>query len=145
MTTSNLESGGCFCGAVRFEFPRTELISSHHCHCKDCQRSKGSGFATFCLLPRNALRVLKDDIKFFEVRGDSGGTVSRGFYPSCGSHLISYASSRPDLALIKAGALDRSDWLAPLSSLCASSAQPWAKPVSGIPAFVKGFKSEPAE
>lgn len=143
MTISNLESGGCLCGAVRFEFPRTELISSHHCHCKDCQRSTGSGFATFCLLPRTALRLLKGDPKFFEVRGESGGTVSRGFCPSCGSPVISYASAIPDLVIIKAGALDRSDWLAPLSSLWASSAQPWAKPDSSIPAFVKGFKSDP--
>ena len=39
------ESGGCLCGTVKYEFNKSNLISSHHCHCVDCQKSTGSGKA----------------------------------------------------------------------------------------------------
>jgi hypothetical protein len=33
-------TGGCTCGAVRYECT-TESVMAFHCHCRDCQRATG--------------------------------------------------------------------------------------------------------
>ena len=55
---STLERGGCLCGEVRYTFPRTDVLSAHHCHCKDCQKSTGSGKATILFIPVESLNLI---------------------------------------------------------------------------------------
>ena len=43
---SNFESGRCQCGDITYTLDKNKVISAHHCHCKDCQRTTGSGKAT---------------------------------------------------------------------------------------------------
>ena len=33
------QSGGCLCGKVKYSFNKSEALSAHHCHCKDCQKT----------------------------------------------------------------------------------------------------------
>ena len=51
------EEGGCLCGKIRYEFPRDAMISAHHCHCVDCQKSTGSGKATILFVPADQLLI----------------------------------------------------------------------------------------
>ena len=37
MTTT--AEGRCLCGAYHYQFDREQVVSAHHCHCKDCQKS----------------------------------------------------------------------------------------------------------
>ena len=39
-------TGGCLCGALRYE-AFGEPIGSGHCYCVDCRRASGSGFVPF--------------------------------------------------------------------------------------------------
>lgn len=135
----NLQTGGCICGDIKFEFLQGAVYSSHHCHCSDCQRTTGSGFSTFCILPKKALNITQGEARFYDTVGETGNTVTRGFCPKCGSPLISYLSSNPKLVVVKAGALDNADWLQPSSSFWTSSAHAWAKPDPDI----KGFEENP--
>ena len=43
---SNVITGSCQCGNIEIEFDNKKVISAHHCYCKDCQRSTGTGKAT---------------------------------------------------------------------------------------------------
>ena len=43
---SNIITGSCQCGNIEIEFDNKKVISAHHCYCKDCQRSTGTGKAT---------------------------------------------------------------------------------------------------
>ncbi len=133
MTDSNTVTGGCQCGAIRFEFDRNSVPSAHHCHCRDCQRATGSAFATFCIVPGAAFE-LRGDPKRWEVEGESGRSVVRSFCGECGSQLFSEVEVMPGLFFVKSGALDDASWIEPASSFWASSAQPWCKPAEGIPA-----------
>ena len=36
------EKGGCLCGQYSYAFPREAVVSSHHCHCTDCQKMTGA-------------------------------------------------------------------------------------------------------
>jgi hypothetical protein len=51
------QSGGCLCGKVNYQFNKSAALSAHHCHCKDCQKSTGSGKATILLVPDSSLNV----------------------------------------------------------------------------------------
>jgi hypothetical protein len=76
---------------------------ANHCHCRDCQRCTGSGFATFVVVPEAAFE-LSGEPRGFTVTGESGGSVTRSFCPSCGSQLYSQVTIMPGFFFVKAAA-----------------------------------------
>jgi hypothetical protein len=78
--------GGRMCGAVRYE-STTDAVMQASCYCRDCQRSTGSAFAPVLLVPKEAFKLTKGELKQYEVAGDSGNKVSRGFCANCGSPI----------------------------------------------------------
>ncbi|MGY9042054.1 MAG: GFA family protein, partial [Alphaproteobacteria bacterium] len=116
-----METGGCLCGKVRYQFERENVISAGHCHCIDCQKATGSGKATIIFIPTKSLQINKY-FKVYSVIGTDGTNVHRGFCPDCGSPIISYVTEQPDLRFIKAGSLDESSWVKAESSFWRVSA-----------------------
>jgi hypothetical protein len=49
-------SGGCACGAIRYE-SAAEPVIMLHCHCRDCQQSSGGPFSSFVIVPKEAFKV----------------------------------------------------------------------------------------
>ena len=128
------ESGGCLCGAVKFEFDKPNLISAHHCHCIDCQKSTGSGKATVLVLPSNAIKM-EGELKFHTTTTISGRNMNRGFCRECGSPVLSFIEEMPDVKFVKAGSLDDSSWLKIDSNFFSSSAHAWSPIDEDIPSF----------
>lgn len=122
---SNIEKGGCLCGNYHYSFPRDTVISTFHCHCKDCQKSTGSGKATLLLVPA-AVLAAEGELKSYTVQGSEGSSVSRGFCPNCGSPLVSRVKEMPDVCMVKVGTLEDSSWVSADLSCWASSARPWS-------------------
>lgn len=122
---SDSARGGCLCGSFSYEFPRAAVVSAFHCHCKDCQKSTGSGKATIIMLPAELVKT-NGALKTFSVTGTEGAHVVRGFCPTCGSQLMSHVEEMPQLRLIKAGTLDDSSWLTVNTSCWVESAEPWS-------------------
>tara|TARA_B100000900_G_C20468738_1_gene670399 strand:- start:20 stop:463 length:444 start_codon:yes stop_codon:yes gene_type:complete len=131
--------GQCQCGAISYSFDISKILSAHHCHCKDCQRSTGSGKATILFIPKKYIEIIGSP-KFYEVKGTSGSYVCRGFCDVCGSGIISYSKALPHIFYIKAGTLDDSSWLKIDSNFFTDSAQDWNKPDEAI----KSFKGNPS-
>ena len=119
------QSGGCLCGAVKYEFDKPNLISAHHCHCIDCQKSTGSGKATIFVLPSEAIQM-EGKLKFHSTPTASGRNMSRGFCEECGSPVLSFIEEMPAVKFVKAGSLDDSSWLKIDSSFYSSSAYSWS-------------------
>lgn len=130
------KTGSCLCGEVSYSFNESSVISAHHCHCKDCQKSTGSGKATIIMIPENALQM-NGEIKIYTVTGTDGSHVSRGFCESCGSPLISYIEEMEGIRLIKAGSLDDSSWLKIDSNFWSSTAREWSPVDEAIHSFTK--------
>ena len=128
------ESGGCLCGAVKFEFDKPNLISAHHCHCIDCQKSTGSGKATVLVLPSNAIKM-EGELKFHTTTTISGRNMNRGFCRDCGSPVLSFIEEMPEVKFVKAGSLDDSSWLKIDSNFFSSSAHAWSPIDEDIPSF----------
>ncbi|NJQ98076.1 MAG: GFA family protein [Hydrococcus sp. CSU_1_8] len=127
-------TGGCMCGAIRYECS-TEPIVMGNCHCRDCQRATGSAFAPAILIPRNAITIT-GDVKYYDIQGDSGGIVSRGFCPICGSRLFGKPPI-PDLISILVGSLDDPSWFKPTMDIYTASAQPLDYMNPDLPKFAK--------
>jgi hypothetical protein len=116
-------TGGCMCGAVRYECA-ADPIAMGNCHCRDCQRATGSAFAAAVLVPGSAVNIT-GEVKYYEITGDSGGFVLRGFYLNCGARLFGNAVGSPDTISIMAGSLDDSSWFRPQADIYTASAQAW--------------------
>jgi hypothetical protein len=116
-------TGGCICGAIRYECS-AEPVFAGNCHCRDCQRATGSAFAPNVFAPCSAVTTT-GDVKYYDVKGDSGHIVSRGFCPTCGARLFLKPAMMPDVIGIMAGNLDDPTWFRPLMDIYTASAQPW--------------------
>ena len=131
---SEQQSGGCLCGSLRYQFPAGQVLSAHHCHCRDCQKSTGSGKATIVLLPTEALSIT-GDMRVYTVTGSAGSHVTRGFCGQCGSPVISYVEENPAMRFVKAGSLDDSSWVTINSSFWSETATPWSEVASDSDSF----------
>lgn len=125
--------GGCMCGAVRYESEGGAVMQAN-CYCRDCQRSTGSAFAPVMLVAKEAFKLTKGQLKYYEVTGDSGNKVSRGFCADCGSPIMSVLSGMPFTA-IKAGSLDDPNQFSPSASIFVASAPAWAPHFPGVRTF----------
>ena len=132
--SNKMQTGGCLCGEIQYEFDSLKVISAHHCHCKDCQKSTGSGKATIVMIPEENISV-NGNLKFYKVTGTAGSHISRGFCQDCGSPVLSFVEENPAIKFIKAGSMDDSSWLAIASNFWSSTAQTWSPAQEGIHSF----------
>ena len=116
-------SGGCFCGAVRYTVTGEPSLAAH-CHCRDCQKAHGGGHASGFLAPKDSVNVT-GEVKFFDSKGGSGNTVSRGFCPSCGSPLVTKLEIMPDMVIFSAGTMDDPSAFHPTMHIFTANALPW--------------------
>ena len=129
-------SGGCACGAIRYECSAEPLVSSN-CHCRECQHASGSAFSANLIVPAAAFTVTKGEPTFYQVAGASGQLVSRGFCSVCGSPLFARAAALPDIVVIKVGSLDDPSEYRPSRDIYTESAQPWDYMNPELPKFAK--------
>jgi hypothetical protein len=97
-------SGGCLCGAVRYEATGT-LRDVVNCHCSVCRRWHGhhSAYTSTAL---DGLRLVEDrGLTWYESTTDDTAGVRRGFCCECGSSLFWHPSGAPAIS-IAAGSLD---------------------------------------
>ncbi len=119
----NKMTGGCQCGANRFEADGEPVFSSN-CHCRDCQQASGGGYMPVMGFPKDAVRVT-GEVKYFQRQGDSGASETEGFCPECGSRLFAHADVLEGVFLVRAGSLDDPAQYKPQADIYTASAQPW--------------------
>jgi Uncharacterized conserved protein len=124
--------GGCRCGAIRYEVTAEPVLVAD-CHCRDCQYASGTSHMSFVVVPKDAFHLLKGSTEAFDLKADSGHTVSRHFCPRCGTPLLK--ESGDPVWAIAASSLDDPSALKIEAAVFVKSAQPWAQRDSAIPAF----------
>lgn len=129
---SDQSSGGCLCGAVRFDFAGPPVVQAL-CHCTHCQKQAGSAFSIIVGVPEGALTI-HGEPKSYADSGESGKAVIRQFCGTCGSPLFSRVEVSPGLVWVKAGTLDDTSALKPTMQLWARSRQPWLE-IAEVPVF----------
>ncbi|MEM7226552.1 MAG: GFA family protein [Pseudomonadota bacterium] len=96
-------TGGCLCGALRYEV-EAEPLWICHCHCDMCKKHSGAAFMTYIGFPKAAFRWTRGSPKLY----DSSGDAKRGFCATCGSSVTFHRVHETSLAL---GGLDHPERL----------------------------------
>ena len=97
-------TGGCYCGAVRYEIDG-EAQASLQCHCRECQYISGGFPAALMLFPLESFQLSSGEMKQFR-RPDHEHPVPRHFCENCGTGVASETPNRPGSIVIKAGTFD---------------------------------------
>jgi hypothetical protein len=129
-------SGGCACGAIRYECT-AEPVMMFHCHCRDCQRSSGGPFTSFVIVPAEAFKLLQGSLRFHGSASDRGGKTHRGFCPDCGSPILAKTDSNPDIVALRTASLDDPSWFSQQLDTWTSDAHPWDQMNPALPKFEK--------
>lgn len=87
---TDIASGKCLCGTLRFEIALPSLWCAH-CHCTLCRRAHGAGFVTWLGVAADKFRVTAGEDGLIGFASSPGAT--RSFCGNCGSTLL-FESSR---------------------------------------------------
>lgn len=93
-------SGGCFCGAVRYDVAGP-LRGVVHCHCSQCAKLNGN-FGSHSKALRAHLQIIRDEgLAWYQISPDA----RRGFCGKCGSALFWDQTGQNAVGII-AGSID---------------------------------------
>jgi hypothetical protein len=133
MSTEIEASGHCLCGAVRIVVGGTPVRMAH-CHCKDCQRSTGTGHASNVIF-KDADVTITGETKGHTVTADSGNASTRHFCPACGGRMFGTNTGRPGMVVVPVGIFDDMSWFAPQAVLYTKSRPAWDMTTDSVPNF----------
>ena len=123
-------TGGCPCGAIRYEITAFPLLL-YTCNCTNCQRTSGSAFALNMPVTAKEFHILRGEPKGWRRLSPSGADVTSWFCGDCGGRIYGERVGRPRSINIRAGTLDDPAWLVPVAHMYTRSAQSWVLPAPG--------------
>ena len=96
------QTGGCHCGAIRYEV-ESEALTHALCHCSDCRRHSGAPMVGWTMYPEGAVRITRGATKDYH----SSEHGRRQFCPHCGTGLFySNAQMLPGLIDVQSATYD---------------------------------------
>lgn len=125
-------SGGCQCGAVRYQV--TGAQTPHLCHCRMCQKASGNYFLPLAWAPGDVLTIKRGQPSWFH----SSDPVRRGFCATCGTPLFYDPVSEEGMAFTL-GSLDDPAALPPQTNDGEVSRVPFFHMLVGLPSAEIGM------
>ena len=126
-------TGGCLCGAVRFEISEPP-ISASYCHCTRCQRRTGTAASAQARIVPGSLRVVSGEELVRAFEPEDG--FPKEFCSACGSALWSRNPDNPDALSVRMGAFDADPGVRPSYRQYVAYAAQWEPiPDDGLPRF----------
>lgn len=126
-------TGGCACGAIRYEISG-EPVFSNDCQCRDCQHESGTGHGSHLTFPRAGVTVT-GEAKHWDMTADSGNVKTRAFCPNCGAPVYMTFSAMPDIFTIRAASLDEPARYKPQVVTYAARGHAWDRLDPNLPKF----------
>lgn len=123
-------SGGCHCGAVRYQMPQEV---GHHtlCHCTDCRKASGAPAVAWAMAPTDRITVTG------ETRvHESSEHGRRHFCGRCGTGLF-YTNEEvfPGMMDVQSATLDDPDALTLQAQIQTAERIGWMAHLDTLPAF----------
>ena len=126
-------TGGCLCGAVRFEVTEP-LVSAGYCHCTRCQRRTGTAASAQARIVPGSLRILSGNELIRAYEPPDG--FAKHFCSACGSALWSRSREDPEIVSVRLGAFDGDPGIRPSARTFVAYAAPWEPiPDDGLPRY----------
>ena len=123
-------TGGCACGAVRFEVT-APFDTAGYCHCKRCQRRSGALWALNAIVPADGFEILRgrDHVRVWEPPDG----LPKAFCTVCGGQLYSDGGAS---IVVRLGAVDSDPEIRPEWHQWIESAPDWEPiPDDGLPRY----------
>ncbi|MEE4920062.1 GFA family protein [Pseudomonas alliivorans] len=117
---SQIHSGGCHCGNLRYQFD-APLKDIAHCHCSICRRTSGGTVMTWLTVPLTSFQWLAGSPAIY----DSGPTCIRYFCGNCGAHAALFTRNSPQEIDVVIATLDHSELAAPARHIFIENRLPW--------------------
>jgi hypothetical protein len=121
-------TGGCQCGAVRYEWAEKPTYSSV-CYCRMCQKASGQPMMGFTGGKAEHLRWTRGTPSFFR----SSDKVERGFCRDCGTPLT-YAFDGTARISVTINSLDDPEAMPPTKQYGTESRVSWIGHLDALPA-----------
>jgi hypothetical protein len=124
-------TGGCNCGAVRFELTETP-VRAGYCHCTRCQRRTGTAASSSAIANSGTFRIVsgEDHVR----RWNAGDGADKAFCGTCGSALFGQHPESPEFINVRMGSFDSDPGVRPMGRLHVASAAVWEPiPDDGLP------------
>jgi hypothetical protein len=129
-------TGGCNCGAVRFEVTEP-LASASYCHCTRCQRRTGTAASANAATVPGSFHILQGDARLQAWKPEDGW--EKWFCGDCGSALFSRDPHDPDRVGVRMGTFDEDPGVRPSTRGFVAYAVPWEPiPEDGLPRYSEG-------
>ncbi len=103
--TERIMTGGCQCGAVRYEVT-APLQDIYICHCAECRKQSASAFGISVIVSSSDVRLVQGELKRWSRVADSGRTIACFFCPECGSRVWHGDKETAETISIKGGSFD---------------------------------------
>lgn len=127
-------TGGCACGAIRYETSCVPIFESH-CQCIDCQKRSGTGHSSYLTFPRLADVAIVGEAKTWRVTADSGDDKIHAFCPVCGTPVHVTFVAMPGLIAIHAASLDDPGQFSPHALTYSIRGHAWDRMDSSLQTF----------
>jgi len=121
-------TGGCQCGAVRYEWVEGPKYASV-CHCRMCQKASGQPFMALTGGKLESLRWTRGEPAIF----NSSEHGERGFCSACGTPLTYRLTSTGRISVTMAS-LDDPEAMRPTKAYGIEGKLSWTDAISGLPA-----------
>ena len=126
-------TGGCGCGAVRFELS-APLESANYCHCTRCQRRTGTAASANGKPGRGSFKIVSGESKLRAWRPEGG--FEKWFCGECGSAVFSRDPDDHDNIGVRLGAFDSDPGIRPSVRQFVAYAATWEPiPDDGLPRY----------
>ena len=127
-------TGGCLCGAVRFEIAEP-LESANYCHCRRCQRRTGTAASAQGSPAPGSFRWVSGE-EHVRVWNPPDQGWAKGFCGECGAHLFSRPQDTDEPRSIRLSAIDGDPGIRPSYRQFVAYAAPWEPiPDDGLPRY----------
>ncbi|HEX4533791.1 MAG TPA: GFA family protein [Rhizomicrobium sp.] len=131
--TEQIFTGGCLCGALRYEANATPTFMGYCC-CDDCQKASGSGFIPFVGFPPGALHVTGAHT-MYQMHHKDGRTSERFSCAKCASLVFGGEPGHSHGNTIYAGTLDDTSLFKPAMAIMTRFKPEWVILPSGLAQF----------
>jgi hypothetical protein len=126
-------TGGCLCGAVRYE-ARGEPLYAGYCCCADCRKASGSGFIGFLGFPASAVRFSGETLRYASLSFRGGESV-RNSCPTCGGLVFGGVVGQDSEHTLYAGSLDDASVFQPSMAIFNRDRPDWVILPEGLTVF----------
>lgn len=118
------QTGGCHCGAVRYEITGS-LLMVYNCHCTNCQKISSSAFCIAVTIMREGFSIVSGEPKRIDWASDVGTQRYGLLCGDCGTRICHGMTPETSVLSLRGGTLDDTSSLAPVADIWTDSAQKW--------------------